>query len=313
MSQRGGTVRRGIMIASIAAAHASTSSAVRADVTKAQCAQADVAAQDLRREGRMSAARESLRKCADLSCPGIVRDDCTRRLDELDKAQPTIVFEAKDNAGKDLTAVKVTMDGKPLADSLTGSALPVDPGAHSFTFEVVGQAPITQQFVLNEGEKWRHERVAIGGPISPASVASKLAATPQAVPASAEPGTTSLAEGPRSSGGGGSQRTVGLVVGGVGIASLAAGAIFGGLSIAAHSSYEEHCGSNIGAPAGLCDAQGVTEHGDAATRATLSTIFFAAGGAAMATGAILYFTAPSGEKPTVGLGPATLLVRGQFQ
>jgi hypothetical protein len=49
----------------------------------------------------------------------MVRDDCTRRLDELDKAQPTIVFEAKDGAGRDLTAVQVTVDGKPLVESLT--------------------------------------------------------------------------------------------------------------------------------------------------------------------------------------------------
>ena len=49
---------------------------VRADVPKAECIQANTDAQDARRDGKFADSRAQLRKCADASCPGIVRDDC---------------------------------------------------------------------------------------------------------------------------------------------------------------------------------------------------------------------------------------------
>src|SRR5579871_1225908 len=116
-----------------------------ADVTKAQCVDADTQAQQLRREGKLGATRAQLKICTDPSCPQLVRDDCSQRLDELEKVQPTIVFEVKDGSGHDLADVKVSMDGQPLADSVSGSAIPVEPGSHSFTFETKGQKPVTEQ------------------------------------------------------------------------------------------------------------------------------------------------------------------------
>jgi hypothetical protein len=281
-----------------------------ADVTKAQCIEANTKGQDLRRDNKLSAAREQLRTCAEPSCPGVIRDDCSRRLDELDRAQPTVVFETKDGAGKDLTAVKVSIDGKPLADGLTGAALAVDPGAHTFTFEVAGQAPISEQLVLHEGEKGRTERVMIGAAAPHSAVVS---APP---PPTATEGTAQPAQPPAtaqsSQGIGSTQRTIGLVVGGVGVASVVVGAIFGGLSMTAHSSYEQNCGGNIGAPAGQCNAQGVSGESDAANKGNLSTIFFVVGGVAAAAGGALFFLAPSSTGAQVGVGPGTFVMRGRF-
>ena len=90
------------------------SSASAAPYTKAQCVEADDRAQSLRREGKLAEVRAQLAICADPVCPGLVRDDCSQRLDELERVQPSVVFEAKDDAGNDLTAVKVTVDGSPL-------------------------------------------------------------------------------------------------------------------------------------------------------------------------------------------------------
>ncbi len=138
-------------------------SVARADVSKAECIQANTASQDARRDLKFSAAREQLARCIDPSCPGIVRDDCTRRLDELERAQPTIVFDAKDASGHDVAAVKVTIDGKPLAEKLVGSALAVDPGEHTSTFTASGGAPVTQTLiVIKEGVmKDRHESICV--------------------------------------------------------------------------------------------------------------------------------------------------------
>ena len=66
---------------------------------------------------------------------------------------PTVVFEAKDAAGAIVFAVKVKMDGDLLAERLQGSALPIDPGEHTFTFEVAGRPSVEKHLMIFEGEK----------------------------------------------------------------------------------------------------------------------------------------------------------------
>jgi hypothetical protein len=282
------------------AGSASSPPAAQAEVPKRVCVEANIKGQDLRRDGKLSAAREQFHKCADPSCPGLVRDDCTKRLNEVDQVEPTVVFAMRD-AGRDVAAVKVTMDGRTIAEKLTGVAISVEPGAHTFTFEVEGRPPITREFVLREGEKGRTEVVDIGGGTSPAGGA----------PAAGPDGGHVGAEGERHEGG--VQRTLGFIAGGLGVGLLAAGGVFGGLTILAHSDYEKNCGSNIGAPAGKCNQQGVDGQSDAAMKGTLSTVFFAAGGAAVALGAVLFLTAPSASAQVqVGLGPSGVLVRGAW-
>ena len=138
-----------------------------ADVKKAACIEANTKAQDLRREGKLSEARGQLRTCADPSCPELVRDDCTKRLDDLERAQPTIIFGAKDASGRDMGAVAVTVDGRPLAEKLDGTPLRVDPGEHVFTFSAGDQSPVTQTFIIREGERDRRESLVIGPPAPP--------------------------------------------------------------------------------------------------------------------------------------------------
>jgi hypothetical protein len=110
---------------------------------------------------------------------------------------------------------------------------------------------------------------------------------------------------------GSTQRTIGLVAGGVGAAALVAGGIFGGLAIAGHSDYEKNCGSNIGAPANQCNQTGLYGHDDAATKGVLSTAFLIGGGVAAVAGAVLFLTAPHGTAQ-VEIGPAGAFVVGRF-
>jgi hypothetical protein len=300
MTERKRVFRHVVFLAEVAALGTCSLLAHADPPSKVQCVEANTKGQDLRREGELSGARSQFHACAVSECPVLVRDDCTRRLDEVDRAQPTVVFEIKDGAGNDLPAVKVSVDGQPLADSLDGSALLVDPGTHNFTFEVAGQPPVAKQLVLHEGEKGRIERVTI----APSALAGASREPAGGIGGSSNP---SHAEANASSG----QRTVGLVVGGVGVASLVAGAILGGLAIAARDNYEKDCGSNIGAPAGQCNQQGIDGHGDASTKGTLSTVFFVAGGVLAAAGAVVFFTAPSGSTQ-VGVGPTGAYVSGRF-
>lgn len=136
--------------------------AATAGGAKERCVAANTKAQSTRREGKFRAAREELSICVDAGCPPLVRDDCIKRLDELERMQPTLVLDAKDSTGNDLVAVRVTVDGKLLTGSLDGSALQVDPGPHAFVFEVTGQPAVSRTWVLKEGEKARRERIVIG-------------------------------------------------------------------------------------------------------------------------------------------------------
>ncbi len=136
--------------------------AARADATKSECIEANAKGQDARRDHRFATARTLLTQCSQPSCPAMVRDDCTKRLDELERSQPTIVFSVTDAAGRDLVNVKVSVDGTVLADKVDGTALNVDPGARMFTFEAPGHPPFDQTIVIREGEKERNERVILG-------------------------------------------------------------------------------------------------------------------------------------------------------
>jgi len=216
-------VRRVALAASVAAAFALMSARATADVTKDQCVDSNTNAQSLRRDGKFTAARRELVTCGNPSCPALVRDDCARRLDELERVQPSIVIDAKDGAGQDLAAVEVQVDGQTVADHLVGTALRVDPGSHVFTFTVAGKPSVTRTFVLKEGERDRREQVRIGAPADAASE----------VPAPV-PGT--------------GRSTLGLVVGGVGVVGLGVGSAFGLLALSATNQQKTDCASPTSCP-----------------------------------------------------------------
>lgn len=98
---------------------------------------------------------------------------------------------------------------------------------------------------------------------------------------------------------GGTRRTLGLAIAGVGVVGLASGVVFGILTLNKKSKIEELCGGNAGqcsAPPGSVDP----ERESATTTATISTASFIVGGLALVGGGLLYFTAPSGGSATSG-------------
>lgn len=282
--------------------------------SKVQCIEANTKSQDLRRDGKLAEAREQLKRCLDPACPRLVRDDCTRRLDDLEKVQPTLVFDVKDAQGADVIDVRVSVDGRPLVDHLDGSPLNVDPGAHTFTLEVTGQPSIVDPMLVHEGETGRHERVVFDGlhkppPLAPSALGGLQGGS---VPASDQ--------GP-ASGGLGAQRTIGLVAGVVGAAGLATGAVLGLLANSAFSKAKSACD---GTPSACPDAKVSTAtpfDNTAKTEANAATVAFIAGGALLATGGVLFLTGPRDDRAgvSVAIGPsvdarsAGLVIGGGFQ
>jgi hypothetical protein len=270
-------VKRLAVVALLAAVAASVRPAQAAGSVKDECIAANSEAQDLQHDRKFIEAHDKLILCIATTCPGPVREDCAERLKQVDGAMPSIVFDAKDANGNDLAAVRVTMDGQQFAEKLDGSAVHVDPGEHRFAFTADGLVPVEKTVVVKEGERDRHVSVVLESHVP--------------VPAPAA-----------ESDGGSAQRTWGLIVGGVGVAGLVVGGVFG---LTANSTYKNaNCPNCAAVPQNAYD------------QATISTIAFIAGGALVAGGAVLFFTTPSGDRvalaPTFGPGVAGMSARGAW-
>ena len=254
-------------------------------ISKEQCLDANTKAQDLRLGRKLSLARDQLRLCVDAACPSIVRSDCAKWLDEVERALPTIAFQAKDASGADVTAVGVTVDGEVLVDRLDGRATPVDPGQHVFTFTAAGGRTVTRTLIVTEGEKWRREQIVFG--------AGSAAASAPAAPAS--PTTTADVGG-----GMGTHKILGLAAGGVGVAGLAVGTVFGLLAFSEKSQQESACGSSASC-AGSAYSTAAGDRSAGLTDSTIATVGFIAGGALLVGGAILFLTAPASAPRATGM------------
>jgi hypothetical protein len=268
-----------------------------ADPTTADCLAASDASLKLGNEHKLRAERAQLLVCAAQSCPADIRKECLARVDEVNAQIPTIVFSAKEPTGADLSAVKLSIDGEVLAERLEGTALAVDPGEHTFTFEATGQPRLSKKFVVVEGQKDRRELISLGAPTEGAAAAAAATAAPP------EFWTT--------------RRTIGVATGGVGAAGVVLGSVFGLLASSKWTSSKSEC------PAAGCanHAAAVTDHDSASSMATVSTVAFAAGGIALAAGAVLFFTGGKSQAempasivvaPTIGAESAGVSAAGVF-
>lgn len=124
----------------------------RAETTKA-CVAAVEEGQLDRYKGHLRAARAAFLVCADAACPGPIRADCSRWLAEVSLSLPTAVI--RQTWEEDAIGARVYMDGKPLLVRGEGLALPLDPGEHTFRFEIDGARPVETSHVIREGEKNR--------------------------------------------------------------------------------------------------------------------------------------------------------------
>ena len=293
-----------------------------ADPTLSDCIQANETAIKLRNESKLRQARAQWLVCAAESCNVEIRDTCKNRVSEVNKAIPTVVFDAKDDEGRDVTAVSVTMDDQPLAPRLEGTAISLDPGEHNFRFQMAGQPAVERTLVIAEGVKERHETIVLGTTVT----ATAAAETPASFPPSADntqssaptaPPPSSMT-GPETPGARSNTKTVGVVVGSVGAAALVVGGVFGALSFSKWSSAQTECKTSV---ACANHAQAMSDKSDAATSATVSTVGFVAGGLAVAAGVTLVLLAPGsgGNRgaavnvaPSIGPGSAGAVLKGVF-
>jgi hypothetical protein len=110
----------------------------------------------------------------------MIVDDCAVWSQEVEPLVPSVVVAATGPDGHDASEVAVLVDGERIADRLDGKPLDVDPGEHTFRFELPGAAAIEQRIVIREGEHARS--IAVTFPAPKMTMGLTLAPTP------AEPG-----------------------------------------------------------------------------------------------------------------------------
>lgn len=231
------------------------------------------------------------------------QDLANERAQALQERLSTLTIRAM--VGDDTEAhLEVRRDGVALQEAELGSPIPVDPGEHVVEAVAPGKQP------------WS-SKVQVTGDAAKVSVEiPKLqAAGDQAQPAAAEPKpvvttTPDNSPPPSDKPSGSAQRTTGLVFGGVGVVGLGLGAFFG---LQASSKWSDAKSKCTDYPYG-CNTDATDLRSSAHSQATVSTVAFVAGGALLATGVVLYLTAPS-KKESVALafGPGSAFVQGSFQ
>jgi hypothetical protein len=287
---KSGSLASGLVLSALLTASASRA----AEPTKQECISANESAQALRQAGKLRDARSTLSVCMASSCPGPVREDCGQRLEDLQSAIPTVVFDIKDAAGRDLLGVQVSIDGNaPAAAGVT--AVPLDPGPHAFHFEAAGAPPVDESLVLREGERDRRVSVVIGSPSATTPTAPPVEPESKGAPVEAPPPQGEQASAASA---GDTQRLAGWITGGAGVAAMGAGIVVG---LAAKSSYDgaSGCsGTTCTSTTGFNTSKSAIGTGNAATG------IFVVGALATAAGVVLWLTAP--KAASTGAGGSTL-------
>lgn len=190
------------------------------------------------------------------------------------------------------TGVQVTLDGAALPGEQWGSPIALDPGSYTIAATAPNQPPFSQEVELFRGAV----TVNVSFETRRATAAPALAPRPEPSADQRRPLST--------------QRMVALGVAGVGVVGLGVGAGFGLASLSAKRDADDRC--QLGPKADQCDQPGVEAGDRAIARGNVATIAFIAGGAAVAAGAVLWFTdRPSQEQGAV-VGLVPFGVRGRF-
>jgi hypothetical protein len=245
---------------------------------KAKCIGAFDQAQVERAASRYLASQKQLLVCARPICGNALMAECTQMYTDIDRAIPSIVISAYDEAdGVDLTAVEVTVDGQPFSQLLDGKPVPIDPGEYQFVFSVPGREPVRRTLVVGTGDKYRQVRVVFPAshpapspaPVASAQVDADVAPSGRGVP------------------------TMSYVLGGVGIAGFGAFATLRVIGKSDFDALKKRC-----APS--CTESEVS---DVEQKYLLSNVALGVGAGATAGAILWYFLAPSASPP-VAIAPS---------
>ncbi len=171
-----------------------------------------------------------------------------------------IVLKADSPAG-----TVVTYDNAELEPTMIGTDMPVDPGKHVVVVEAPGLPNRQYDVVMEEGKR-QTLQVEPGSPNSSAPAVSK--------------------DSSRNT-----KRTVGFVVGGVGVAGLITGAITGGLALSDHTAAEKACPTRKG-----CSPEAIDIASRGQTLSIVNTVALALGVVGVGVSIPLILTSGKGKE-----------------
>lgn len=164
------------------------------------CITAYEGAQEARHVNDFLRSRAEARLC-EHTCPKKLSADCSAWLREVEGQITTVILSATDPDGKVVTKARVSVDGAPVASETPAGPIELNPGEHRLTVENPSGARVTSVVTLAPGE--RGHKVAVRFAEVPAIAPTQPVVSPS--PKSRAP----------------------YIVGGIGVAGLAAGAVLG--------------------------------------------------------------------------------------
>jgi hypothetical protein len=212
------------------------------------------------------------------------RKETERRLTELEGRMPRLTIVVSPAAPP---GTEVLRNGVLLGKVSLGSALPADPGKHQITARAPDREARTFEVTLADGDNQRVE--VAPGDAAAASAAGNAPPAPAPVVGASEPESSApLADS--GSDRGNVQRYIGIGLGGLGVVAFGVAA---GTWLAAGAKHEEaldHC------PGSVCDDEARTLQSDAIDLVKLTNVAAITGSVLLAGGAVVYLTAPRGQK-----------------
>jgi hypothetical protein len=229
------------------------------------------------------------------------RDVEQRALKRAAALEPTLarLTIAVDKAS-DVDGLQVKRDGVAVGHAEFGMPIPVDPGAHVIEATAPHKKAFTAQASVAAKQTDAQVVVTLADEdVAPVAAATQPAPSPQ--PAQPAPGE----EPAQSHSGWNGQKTFAVVALGAGVVGVALGSVFG---VMAKSKNDEALQTQNCRTSMYCTPAGLSLTDDAKNAATVSTVAFGVGGAALVLGAVLWFTAPSGS-PAVGWRAAPVVAQ----
>lgn len=242
-------------------------------------------------------------------------DEAERRAGLLEPNLAKILIDVpQDTRG---SGVEVRRNGKLVEPAIYGLEVAIDPGKQIIDATAPGQQVWTTEVIIEPKAPLTTIRI-------PSLVDMKPAVTeyvPPKLPPPARVDPAPPADKPVSSGMG-TQKTVGLVVGGVGLAGIVVGSVFGVKALGNARDVQANCVENASSQ-WTCPTQADLERFDEGqTAATIANLGIGLGAAALVTGVVVFALAPkhAPEKtshtwriaPVVAPGSTSVSVQGVF-
>ena len=266
-------------------------------------------------------------------------EQAERRLLALEERRPTMILDAPDGLARGTT---IRLDGIPIDPAAVGTPIPMEAGPHllevsqgtsrwsrhidleasgALHVSLLGDAPAHRQVALGKVGPLADARGPLRTPreepiveAPPAAAEAEKAAVANTTRAATAPLALSAPLAPLAAAKPKirweAHRISGVAIGTAGVVALVVGAVFGVEAIAKKSaSNDGHCNASD-----ICDSQGRSLRADAIQVGNAATVALFGGGAAVASGLALFFTAPvtSSESAGVALTPGGVRLRGRW-